>query len=86
VIKDPSRDDLLVGIEVVLALSVAVATALPALIRVLRQVLIGRWLQRDKTLKISIGGDSIELHGVSTEEQARIIEEWLRRHAGRGHQ
>jgi hypothetical protein len=41
------------------------------------------WLgrQRIRSVKISLGGDIIELTGVSSAEQQRLIDLWIARHA-----
>ena len=43
------------------------------------------WLQRDqnRSVRIGLGGDELELTGVPTSEQRRLTDEWLRR--SRGH-
>ncbi len=40
------------------------------------------WLARSRqgTIKLELGGDVLELTGVSSEEQRRLTDEWLRRH------
>ena len=40
------------------------------------------WLARTRqgTIKLELGGDVLELTGVSSEEQRRLTDEWLRRH------
>lgn len=42
------------------------------------------WLGRSRqgTIKLELGGDVLELTGVSSEEQRRLTDEWLRRHQG----
>ena len=42
------------------------------------------WLgrQRSRSVKLTIDGDSIELTGATSAEQARLIELWAARHAG----
>jgi hypothetical protein len=42
------------------------------------------WLTRSGagTIKLELGGDVLELTGVSSEEQRRLTDEWLRRHQG----
>ncbi|HEX6932891.1 MAG TPA: hypothetical protein VF162_12155 [Streptosporangiaceae bacterium] len=41
------------------------------------------WLARSRqgTIKLELGGDVLELTGVSSEEQRRLTDEWLRRHS-----
>jgi hypothetical protein len=45
---------------------------------------VGSWLTRSGqgTIKLELGGDVLELTGVSSEEQRRLTDEWLRRHQG----
>jgi len=40
------------------------------------------WLARSQghTIKLGLGGDVLELTGVSSHEQRRLTDEWLRRH------
>ncbi len=42
------------------------------------------WLARSpqRSIKLELGGDALELTGVSSREQRRLTDEWLRRHAG----
>jgi hypothetical protein len=42
------------------------------------------WLgrQRSRSVRLTIGGDSIELTGATSAEQTRLIELWAARHAG----
>ena len=42
------------------------------------------WLgrQRARSIKLTLDGDSLELTGVSTAEQNRLIELWVMRHGG----
>jgi hypothetical protein len=41
------------------------------------------WLGRQgaRSVKLSLDGDSLELTGVSSEEQSRLVEQWIARHA-----
>lgn len=68
-----------VSAEVVIAVAVAVATALPALVVVLRHWLFGRWLQPHRMVRLELDGETIELRGITSEEQAKLIEAWLER-------
>jgi hypothetical protein len=45
---------------------------------------IRSWLrrQRARSIKLTLDGDSLELTGVSTAEQNRLIELWVMRHGG----
>lgn len=36
-----------------------------------------------RTVKLQLGGDALELTGVSSSEQRRLTNEWLARHTGR---
>jgi hypothetical protein len=36
-----------------------------------------------RSIKLELDGDTLELTGVSSKEQQRLVDEWLRRHAGR---
>ena len=36
-----------------------------------------------RSIKLELDGDALELTGVSSKEQRRLIDEWLRRHTGR---
>jgi hypothetical protein len=40
------------------------------------------WLARSpqRSIKLEFGGDALELTGVSSKEQRRLTDEWLRRH------
>jgi hypothetical protein len=69
-----------VSTEVLIALAVALATALPAVFVVLRNWLFGRRLQRGRMVRLEIGGDTIELSGISSEDQATLLEAFLKRH------
>lgn len=46
---------------------------------------IGSWLagSRQRSIRLELGGDVLELAGVSSDEQRRLTDEWLRRHEGR---
>jgi hypothetical protein len=46
---------------------------------------IQSWLSSShrRSIKLELGGDVLELVGVSSAEQRRLTDEWLRRHAGR---
>jgi hypothetical protein len=41
------------------------------------------WMRRggQRTVKIGIGGDVLELTGASDEVQQRLVDDWIRRHA-----
>lgn len=42
------------------------------------------WLARSRrgSIKLELGGDVLELTGISSDEQRRLTDEWLRRHQG----
>jgi hypothetical protein len=42
------------------------------------------WLSRSRqgTIKMELNGDVLELTGISSDEQRRLTDEWLRRHQG----
>jgi hypothetical protein len=46
---------------------------------------IRSWLagQPQRSIKLELDGDVLELTGVSSKDQQRLAEEWLRRHGGR---
>jgi hypothetical protein len=43
------------------------------------------WLQRQsaRSVKLTLDGDSLEVTGVSSEEQDRLVELWIARNANR---
>ena len=43
------------------------------------------WLagSQRRSIKLELGGDVLELTGVSSDQQRRLIDEWLRRHESR---
>ena len=47
---------------------------------------IRSWLGRQhaRSIKLTLDGDSLELTGVSSAEQDRLVELWVMRHAGAG--
>ncbi len=68
-------------VEVVLiAIAIALATALPVLFVVLRNWLFGRRLQVNRSVRLEIDGETIELSGISSEEQSKLIDAWLKQH------
>lgn len=42
------------------------------------------WLgrQQARSVKLTLDGDTLELTGVSSEDQTRLVDEWIARHAG----
>ena len=43
------------------------------------------WLGRapERSIKLELDGDALELTGLSSNEQRRLVDEWLRRHESR---
>jgi hypothetical protein len=70
----PSPDQLVVGL----------ATSPDVLASVIGW--IGAWLGRNRarSAKLSIGGDTLEVTGLSTAEQQRLIDLWVSRHGTGG--
>jgi len=48
---------------------------------------VSRWLgqRRNRTVRLDIGGDVLELSGVGDAEQRRLVDAWLNRHRGDHH-
>ena len=48
-------------------------------------VAVQSWLSRSpqRSIRLELGGDVLELTGVASDEQRRLTDEWLRRHHGR---
>jgi hypothetical protein len=46
---------------------------------------VGSWLAASsrRSIKLRLGGDDLELTGVSSQEQRRLTDEWLARHSSR---
>lgn len=44
------------------------------------------WLgrQRARSVKLTLDGDTLELTGVSSDEQSRLVDQWIARHADDG--
>ena len=63
-----------------LVISIAKPEVLAAVVAAVRS-----WLSRSRhrSIKLALGGDVLELTGVSSDEQRRLTDEWLRRHDGR---
>lgn len=72
------------GAEVLAFGGLAVQFALKA--PVLRAVVEATvaWLgrQQARSVKLTLDGDTLELTGVSSDEQRRLVEQWVGRHAG----
>jgi hypothetical protein len=63
-----------------LVVTVARGPLLAAVVAALRTWLAG---SRQRSIKLELAGDVLELTGVSSKEQRRLADEWLRRHEGR---
>lgn len=72
------------GAEVLAFGGLAIQFALKA--PVLRSVVDATvaWLgrQQARSVKLTLDGDTLELTGVSSDEQRRLVEQWVGRHAG----
>ena len=46
---------------------------------------IRSWLggSPQRSIKLELDGDTLELTGISSKEQRRLVDEWLQRHMGR---
>jgi hypothetical protein len=46
---------------------------------------IRSWLGANpqRSIKLELDGDTLELSGISSKEQRRLVDEWLQRHTGR---
>ena len=62
-----------------LVVTVANSGLLNGVVAAIRSWLAGR---PQRSIKLEFGGDVLELSGVSSEDQRRLAEAWLRRHAG----
>jgi hypothetical protein len=63
-----------------LVVTVAQSPLLASVVAAVRSWLAG---SQKRSIKLELGGDVLELSGVSSDEQRRLTDEWLRRHAGR---
>ena len=63
-----------------LVVSVAQSKLLAAVVTAVRAWLGG---SPPRSIKLELDGDVLELTGVSSKEQRRLTDEWLRRHTGR---
>ncbi|HEY3260547.1 MAG TPA: hypothetical protein VGJ95_09805 [Pseudonocardiaceae bacterium] len=66
----------------------ALVVALPPTLEAITAVvtLVRDWLRRAgprHTVRVEIGGDVLELTGATSEQQARLVENWLARHAAK---
>jgi hypothetical protein len=57
----------------------------PAVLRALVDTTVA-WLGRQsaRSVKLTLDGDMIEVQGVSSKDQSRLVEQWIARHAGDG--
>jgi hypothetical protein len=63
-----------------LAVTVSQSQLLTPLVAAVRSWLAG---QQQRSIKLELGGDVLELTAVSSKEQRRLVDEWLRRHESR---
>jgi hypothetical protein len=63
-----------------LAVTVAKSPLLGPVVAAIRAWLGG---SPQRSIKLELDGDTLELTGVSSKEQRRLVDEWLRRHQGR---
>ena len=63
-----------------LVVTVAQSPLLASVLAAVRSWLAGSQRRR---IKLELGGDVLELTGVSSDQQRRLIDEWLRRHESR---
>ena len=63
----------------VLMVTVAETQLLPSVVAVVRS-----WLSRSRqrSIRLELGGDVLELTGLPSDEQRRLTDEWLRHHSG----
>jgi hypothetical protein len=64
-----------------LAVNLADSQLLAAVVSAVRSWLVG---SPRRSIKLQLGGDALELTGVSSREQRRLTDEWLARHAPPG--
>jgi hypothetical protein len=64
-----------------LAVNLADSQLLAAVVSAVRSWLVG---SPRRSIKLQLGGDALELTGVSSKEQRRLTDEWLARHAPPG--
>jgi hypothetical protein len=67
-----------------LAIGTLVVTLTPAMLTAVVAV-TRSWLSRQahRRVKLKLGDDVLEMSGVSQDDQHRIVDDWLRRHADR---
>jgi hypothetical protein len=64
-----------------LAVTVAKSQMLGPVVAAIRAWLAGS--QQQRSIKLELDGDALELTGLSSKEQRRLVDEWLRRHESR---
>jgi len=79
--EDPPPGSRAVDVSALGALVVTIAQT-PMLGEIVETV--RSWLSRSRqgTIKLELNGDVLELTGISSDEQRRLTDEWLRRHQG----
>jgi hypothetical protein len=79
---DPPPGSRAVDLAAIGALVVTVAQPqlLASVVAAVQSWLVG---SRRRSIKLELGGDVLELGGVSSDEQRRLTDEWLRRHESR---
>ena len=79
--EDPPPGSRAVDVSAIGALVVTIAQT-PMLGEIVETV--RSWLSRSRqgTIKLELDGDVLELTGISSDEQRRLTDEWLRRHQG----
>ena len=67
----------------VAALGSLLVTAGPQILTAIAGV-IGSWLRRSpqRSIRLELNGDVLELTGLPADQQQRLADEWLRRHGG----
>jgi len=65
-----------------IALILAGASALPVLVAAIRHLVAGRRVQQGATIQLKIDGSTLELTGASDDQQAALIDSFLRQVAG----
>jgi len=63
-----------------LAVTLAQSQLLTPVVAAVRSWLAG---QHQRSVKLELDGDALELTGLSSNEQRRLVDEWLRRHESR---
>jgi hypothetical protein len=63
-----------------LLITLAKSSGLAAVVGAVQSWLSGR---HQRSVKIEIGGDTLEVTGVTSDQQRRLIDDWIARHKGR---